>query len=174
VGGDEHGLHDEDYRDLLAFRTALREFLHVSDRLAGQSGVAPAQHQLLLAIRGFPDGRGPTITDVSRQLFVRHHSAVELVKRAVASGLVRPAGDPVDRRLVRLRLTARGRRQLAELTLNHLPDMRRLERVLRDLWECPRVTSTRPRRPDRAVAPGLTRARGGSSAAVDPMRPSDG
>ena len=133
--GNRHDLDDEEYSSVLALRTALRQFLRASDRLAARAGLAPTQHQLLLAIRGCPHHDGPTITDVSHQLFLRHHSAVELVKRATLAGLVRPAADPTDRRLVRLRLTPRGRRQLARLTVEHLPEMRRLEQALRDLWD---------------------------------------
>jgi DNA-binding MarR family transcriptional regulator len=138
VAGHEPRPDDESYRHLLALRTALRRFVRASDELAGQAGLAPAQHQLLLAIRGFQRSCGPTITDISHQLFVRHHSAVELVKRATVAGLVQPASDPLDRRLVRLRLTDRGSQRLEELTLSHLPEVQRLERSLRALLRAPR------------------------------------
>src|SRR5512132_3810945 len=53
---------DPDYQRLLEFRTGLRRFLHWSEEQAQAAGsVSPAQHQLLLAIRGHPDARGPTI-----------------------------------------------------------------------------------------------------------------
>ena len=75
-------IDDADYRRLLEFRTGLRRFLHWSEEQARAAGVTPAQHQLLLAIRGH-DGAGPTIGDVADYLLLRHHSAVGLVDRAV-------------------------------------------------------------------------------------------
>src|SRR5919108_2566777 len=56
---------DADYQRLLEFRTGLRRFLHWSEEQAQAAGVSPAQHQLLLAIRGHADARGPTIGDVA-------------------------------------------------------------------------------------------------------------
>jgi DNA-binding MarR family transcriptional regulator len=81
-------LTEQDYERLLAFRTGLRRFLAWSGQQAEAAGITPAQHQLLLAIRGHPDPRGPTIGDIAGYLLVRHHSAVELIDRAVAAGLV--------------------------------------------------------------------------------------
>jgi hypothetical protein len=46
---------DEDYRRLLELRTGLRRFLRWSEQHAQAAGLTPAQHQLLLAIRGHPD-----------------------------------------------------------------------------------------------------------------------
>ena len=56
---------NEDYRRLLELRTGLRRFLRWSERQAQAAGLTPAQHQLLLAIRGHPDPRGPTVGDVA-------------------------------------------------------------------------------------------------------------
>ena len=52
---------DEEYTKLLAFRTGLRQFLRWSEDQAATVGLTPAQHQLLLAIRGHPDSRGPSV-----------------------------------------------------------------------------------------------------------------
>src|SRR5215216_2348390 len=106
------GLADEQYRELLAFRTVLRRFLRWSGEQAEAAGLTSQQHQLLLAIRGHNGTRGPTMGDVADSLLLRHHSAVELVDRAEQSGLVRRVSDADDRRVVRLRLTGRGRRLL--------------------------------------------------------------
>lgn len=54
-------LTDEDYHSLAEFRHALRRFLAFSDNAAREHDITPAQHQLLLAIRGSrPDGRPST------------------------------------------------------------------------------------------------------------------
>src|SRR5919108_1411108 len=94
-----------DYQALLQLRTGLRRFLRWSERQAAGAGLTPAQHQLLLAIRGHPDPKGPTIGDVARYLLLRHHSAVGLVDRAESAGLVVRGPDPTNHSMVRLRLT---------------------------------------------------------------------
>ena len=55
-------LTDEDYSRLLELRDGLRRFLHWSEQQAREAGITPAQHQLLLAVRGHPGGR-PTLSD---------------------------------------------------------------------------------------------------------------
>ena len=127
-------LRDEDYRRLLALRTGLRRFLRWSEEQALEAGLAPAQHQLLLAIRGHDDPRGPTIGDVADYLLLRHHSAVELAQRAEAGGLLVRREDPSDRRVVRLRITPKGNAALRKLTGQHLEELDRLADDLRPLW----------------------------------------
>jgi len=120
-------LDDADYQRLLGFRTELRRFLHWSEEQAEALGVTAAQHQLLLAIRGHPGHRGPTLGDVAASLLLRHHSAVGLVDRAADAGLVRREHDPDDHRTVRLRLTPNGARKLARLSRRHLEELDRLK-----------------------------------------------
>jgi DNA-binding MarR family transcriptional regulator len=119
-------LSDEDYRRLLELRTGLRRFLRWSEEQAAAEDVTPAQHQLLLAIRGHADPRGPTIGDVAEHLVLHHHSAVGLVDRAVAAGLVHRSIDADDRRVVRLELTPAGRSVLGRLAERHLDELGRL------------------------------------------------
>jgi DNA-binding MarR family transcriptional regulator len=123
VKGD---LDDADYRSLLRFRTSLRRFLHWSEEQAEKAGLTPAQHQLLLAIRGHEGEAGPTIGEVAGYLLLRHHSAVGLVDRAAKAELVERLEDGGDRRVVRLRLTPLGARLLQQLTATHLEEIQRL------------------------------------------------
>jgi DNA-binding MarR family transcriptional regulator len=125
---------DADYRRLLEFRTGLRRFLHWSEEQAQSAGVSPSQHQLLLAIRGHADPRGPTIGDVAEYLLLRHHSAVGLVDRAEDAGLVSRRQDRDDHRIVRLHLTARGAETLHQLTAVTLEELARLSPRLRPVW----------------------------------------
>ena len=128
------GLDQQDYERLLAFRTGLRRFLSWSGQQAEAAGVTPAQHQLLLAVRGHPDPRGPTIGEIAGYLLVRHHSAVELIDRAVAAGLVTRRADSEDGRTVRIALTADGRERLERLAAAHLEELDRMASQLHTLW----------------------------------------
>ena len=129
----ERDLDDADYQRLLQFRTGLRRFLHWSEEQAEKAGLTPAQHQLLLAVRGHEGERGPTIGDVAGYLLLRHHSAVGLVDRAVKAGLLERHEDPQDRRIVRLRLTLRAAQNLQKLSAAHLEEIQRLAPRIRDL-----------------------------------------
>lgn len=117
---------DDDYRDILAFRTRIRQFLAWSAEQARAIGLTPAQHQLLLAVRGHPEPGGPTIGQIADYLQLRHHSAVGLVDRAVAAGLVRREDDPRDGRLARVQLEPAGEDALVELTALHVAELRAL------------------------------------------------
>jgi DNA-binding MarR family transcriptional regulator len=128
------GLDQQDYERLLAFRTGLRRFLSWSGQQAEAAGITPAQHQLLLAVRGHPDPRGPTIGEIAGYLLVRHHSAVELIDRAEAAGLVARRADSEDGRTVRVALTADGRRRLERLAAAHLEELDRMTSQLHTLW----------------------------------------
>jgi DNA-binding MarR family transcriptional regulator len=127
-------LTDADYEDLLSLRTGLRRFLRWSEQQAVQADLTPAQHQLLLAVRGHSDTRGPTIGEVADYLLLRHHSAVGLIDRADAAGLVERVRDPEDHRLVRLQLTAAGTKRLEALSAQHLEELERLARKLPSVW----------------------------------------
>jgi DNA-binding MarR family transcriptional regulator len=122
---------DSDYERLLAFRDALRSFLRWSEQRAKEAGVTPAQHQLLLAIRGHK-GPAPTIGEVADHLLLRHHSVVGLVDRAERAGLVARRVDLDDHRVVRLGLTTSGRRLLAKLTAANLEELERLGPMFRE------------------------------------------
>jgi DNA-binding MarR family transcriptional regulator len=128
-------LDDADYQRLLEFRAGLRRFERWSRERAAEAGLSPAKHQLLLAIRGHPDERGPTITDAAEYLQSQHHSVVELVDRAEQDGLIRRIPDKSDHRVVRLQLTATGRRSLESLAALHLEELDRLGPRLRRVWQ---------------------------------------
>ncbi|MBW3602415.1 MAG: MarR family transcriptional regulator [Actinobacteria bacterium] len=136
-------LDDAQYARLLSFRRALRRFERWSERRAAEAGLTAAQHQLLLAVRALGGPGGPTVGDVAEALFVRHHSAVELIDRAARAGLVTRRRDTEDGRLVRLALTRRGRDRLTALAAVHVEELRRLAPLLGELVEPadPRTTA---------------------------------
>jgi DNA-binding MarR family transcriptional regulator len=138
------GLSQNDYVNLLEFRAALRRFERWSEAQARQVGLTPAQHQLLLAVKGHPDRRGPTIREVAGYLGVQHHSAVGLADRAVDAGLVVRARDADDARLVRLALTALGEQRIGQLSELHLAELVRLTPLLEHLAEHEVISGTAP------------------------------
>ena len=122
---DNVPLPDDVYARLLSFRTRLRRFERWSADQAQAAGLTPAQHQLLLAIRGHADKRGPTVGDVADYLLLRHHSAGELIQRAEAAGLVTRVRDAEDQRVIRLGLTEAAAKCLETLSALHLAELER-------------------------------------------------
>lgn len=127
-------LPDAAYVRLLALRSGLRHFEAWSAQQARAAGLTPAQHQLLLAIRGHGDPDGPTIGEVADYLLLRHHSAVGLVDRAEAAGLVRRTRSADDHRIVRLHLTEDGAARLEALSELHLEELERLALDVPSTW----------------------------------------
>jgi DNA-binding MarR family transcriptional regulator len=125
-------LTDEDFARLLAFRDGLRRFLHWSEDRAKAVGLTAAQHQLLLAVRGH--GGAPSVGDVAAHLLLRHHSAVELIDRAVGAGLLARIDDDQDQRVVRLELTRAGAAKIEALAAAHLEELSRLRPRVDSLW----------------------------------------
>ena len=126
---------DAPYGKLLALRSALRRFERWSAQQARAAGLTPAQHQLLLAVKGHDDPAGPTIGDVAEHLLLQHHSAVGLVDRAEAAGLVVRSREATDHRVVRLRLTKDAERRLRALSRAHAEELRRLAGLVTELDE---------------------------------------
>ena len=123
-----------DYQRLLQFRTNLRRFLRWSEVQAQAQGLTPAQHQLLLAIKGHPGPGSPSIADVAGYLLLKHHSAVGLVDRAQAAGLVKRNPDPQNRGTVRLTLTRAGARKLEALSELHMQEIPQLAEAMEALF----------------------------------------
>jgi DNA-binding MarR family transcriptional regulator len=142
-------LTDADYEHLLEFRTGLRRFLRWSEQQARRAGLTPAHHQLLLAVRGHDDPRGPTIADVASYLLLRHHSAVGLVDRAERAGLLERTADARDDRVVRLRLTRLGAERLELLATHHLEELAHLAPTMRALWNALEAADTGQAHPAR-------------------------
>lgn len=117
-----------DYEELLGFRTALRRFLRWSEEQAKAVGLTPAQHQLLLAIKGHPGEAAPTIGELSDYLVSKHHSVVELIDRAVDAGLVERRRDDADHRIVHLVLAPLGEERIEGLSRLHLEELKSLPR----------------------------------------------
>jgi DNA-binding MarR family transcriptional regulator len=126
-------LTPHDYEVLAEFRYVLMRFLAFSEHAAQHAGLAPRQHQALLAIKGFPGRAEVTIGDLAERLGIRHHSAVGLVDRLASSGFVARREDPSDRRRILLSLTAAGEQALASLSVAHRQELQRVAPLLKSL-----------------------------------------
>lgn len=112
------------YRRLAEFRYRIRQFLHFSEESARSHGIEPQQHQLLLAIKGLPEGTRPTVKALSQRLCLRHHSTVELIDRLVEQRAVARRNSDVDRREVLIELTPHGEELLHRLSILHWQELR--------------------------------------------------
>jgi DNA-binding MarR family transcriptional regulator len=136
VNAEEDGsIHptDQDFQHSLRFRVTLRRFLRWSEEQAAEVGLTPAQHQLLVAIKGHQGPLPPAIREIADYLLLQSHSAVGLVDRAEAAGVVRRQPDPDDGRVVRVELTAKGDQLVTSLTEAHLAELRKLAGALNEL-----------------------------------------
>ena len=119
LAADVPKISSSDYRALAAFRYEIRKFLAFSEQAAREAGIEPQQHQLLLAVRGLPEGARPTIGAIAERLCVKHHTAVALVDKLEASGLIARERSTEDRREVLLSLTRDGEAVLRTLSSLH-------------------------------------------------------
>jgi DNA-binding MarR family transcriptional regulator len=126
-------LSERDYQLLADFRGELRDFLHFSENAAREVGLHPQQHQAMLVICGAPDRDSISVGELAQKLRVRHHTAVELVNRMAAEGLVQKSPDPADGRRVLLRLTSRSQHLLRQLSASHKAELVRLGPALKEI-----------------------------------------
>ncbi|MGH8171201.1 MAG: MarR family winged helix-turn-helix transcriptional regulator [Steroidobacteraceae bacterium] len=122
-----------DYEILAEFRYLLMRFAAFSEQAAQAAGLAPRQHQALLAIKGYPRGAEATIGDLAQRLGIRHHSTVGLVDRLASRGYLVRREDSHDRRRTFLALTASGEQALAGLAAAHRQELRRVAPLLKSL-----------------------------------------
>jgi DNA-binding MarR family transcriptional regulator len=128
----------EDFQNNLRFRVTLRRFLRWSEDQATAAGLTPAQHQLLVAIKGHPGPEPPAIREIAEYLLLQSHSAVGLVDRAEAAGVVYRQQDEKDARVVRVHLTDKGDKLVENLTSAHLAELYNLAESLNSLLKVTR------------------------------------
>ena len=118
------------YQELAEFRYQILSYLKRADECARSAGLEPHQYLLLLALRGLPTGREPSIQVLAERMQVRHHSAVGMIDRMERRGFVRRERAKDDRRRVLVRLTARGNGVLAKVAKERLSDLRTMAPAL--------------------------------------------
>lgn len=113
-----------EYQGLAEFRYQLRRFLRFSEEAARTVGLEPQQHQLLLALKGLPEGRAATVGELAERLQIQHHSTVELINRMAERDLIERSRDENDQRRVNISLTDNGDEVLRKLSLLHQEELR--------------------------------------------------
>src|SRR5579875_2170430 len=83
--------------------------------------------------QGPPWPHAAVVREIADYLLLQSHSAVGLVDRAEAAGVVRRRPDATDARIVRVELTERGDRLVTQLTEAHLVEMFKLAEALGSL-----------------------------------------
>lgn len=148
------------YQALADFRYEIRRFLNFSEQAARAAGIEPQQHQALLAVKGLPEAHRATVGVLAERLQIQHHSAVELVDRLEAHGLLKRVRSRTDRREVLLRVTRRGTELLNELSLPHRAELRAAGRTLLRALETAMTHAGRPGNSRRETRGPLPNQRG--------------
>lgn len=119
-----------EYEALSEFRYQIRRYLRFMEERAREAGQNPQQYQLVLALKGLPQGTGPTIGALAERLQLNHNSMVELVDRCEKRGLVRRMRSGNDRRQVELAITPEGDAFLRKLASAGREELRAIGPVL--------------------------------------------
>lgn len=119
-----------EYESIAAFRYAIRRFQRFSEQAARREGITPQQHQLLLAVKGYPGREHASVSELADRLQMRQHSMVGLIDRTEAQGLVRRQSGEVDRRQVFIHLTPAGEEKLLKLSVQHRRELRTMREAL--------------------------------------------
>jgi DNA-binding MarR family transcriptional regulator len=119
----QHDVTLSDYRALAEFRYQIRRYLAFSEQAVKEAGLPSRQYQLLLALKGLPEGMQATITNVANRLGIRHHSAVELVNRLEKRSLVKRERSDVHRSFVFVRITKEAETILQKLVASRKGDL---------------------------------------------------
>lgn len=132
VGAQESKLlTTPEYIALAEFRYQLRRYLRHMEEHARGSGNHPQQYQLLLAIKGLPSPRVPSVTLLAERMQMNHNSMVELADRCEKRGLIKRVRESdTDRRQVTLAITQQGEKVLRQQASASREELRSIGPIL--------------------------------------------
>ena len=120
-----------EYIALAEFRYQLRRYLRHMEEHARASGNHPQQYQLLLAIKGLPPPRVPSVTILADRMQMNHNSMVELADRCEKRGLIKRVRESdTDRRQVTLAITPEGEKVLRQQASSSREELRNIGPIL--------------------------------------------
>ncbi len=132
-------------REVAEFWMALRGFLRRFEQVPRRHGLTPKRYQLMIMIRGTPDGSGrTTISELGRRLQLAQSTVTGLVDGAEGAGLVQREPGEHDRREVYVRLTPEGERRMLATAEELGPDRRHLAALLAAMTGPTSTPSTPP------------------------------
>jgi DNA-binding MarR family transcriptional regulator len=123
-GSSTSDVRQSDYQALAEFRYQIRRYLAFVDKAAEAAGLRSRQYQLLLALKGLPEGMEASIKNLADRLGIRHHSTVELVDRLEKRGLVKRERSSFHRSFVFVRITKDGEMMLRKLVAARKTDLK--------------------------------------------------
>jgi DNA-binding MarR family transcriptional regulator len=124
-------LSTPEYVALAEFRYQLRRYLRHMEENARGAGHHPQQYQLLLAIKGLPPPRVPSVTILAERMQMNHNSMVELADRCEKRGLIKRVRESdTDRRQVTLDITAEGEKILRQQASASRDELRNIGPIL--------------------------------------------
>ena len=123
------------YRLVADWRATLRDFMAASKEILKRHDVTSMQYQTLLAVRVSDEPEGMSMNALAAYLGVRHNSAVGLINRLEAHGLVVRARSQRDRRVAHLRLTEEGETRLEALAQSHSEELARIKPEIRRIFK---------------------------------------
>jgi DNA-binding MarR family transcriptional regulator len=137
VAGDEDGsqpIRPEEFRRAADFRMALRGFQRRTEAITAAHGLTPQRYLVLLAIKGWRDGREhATVTELAERLMLAQNTVTELVGRMEEAGLLARVTSEEDRRVAHLGLTAQGEQRVEACVRELGPERTHLGELLRTL-----------------------------------------
>jgi DNA-binding MarR family transcriptional regulator len=119
-------VNKKQYEAIAEFRYSIRKFLQFSEAAAHEAGITPQQHQVLLAIKGYPGREWATVGELAERLCAGQTAVTNLVGRMEAGGLLERRTNPRDRRSVTVHITEKGERILSGLSQQHMSELNRL------------------------------------------------
>jgi len=120
-----------EYVALAEFRYQLRRYLRHMEEHARGCGNHPQQYQLLLAIKGLPAPRVPSVTILAERMQMNHNSMVELADRCEKRGLIKRIRESdTDRRQVTLAITTEGEKLLRQQASASRDELRNIGPIL--------------------------------------------
>jgi len=123
-------LSHSEYIALAEFRYQLRRYLRHMEEEARSKGHHHQQYQLLLAIKGLPLSRVPTVSVLAERMQMNHNSLVELADRCEKLHLIERVRSGIDRRQVTLAITPEGEKVLRQQASASRTELRSIGPVL--------------------------------------------
>lgn len=138
-----------EYVALAEVHYQIRKFLRYMESQLAKTDIRSQQYYLLLAIKGFPKGKQPTINALAERLQLHQNAVSQLVDRCRDKGLLRRSRPSPDRREVVPLLTTKGEASLQKLAPAARQELievgRRLAKAIKE-HSMSTTTRNRPRR----------------------------